>query len=152
MMQHLSRRTWIGTLVMVVALVASKAAQASCVAPLESGRWRNLDEQSGIAYIDVKMVRCDESGTDVSNRPSYSMRCWTRRSEGKFYGRAPVDADYKVWQGKRWLVGKVYTGGYQDHVWVRYATRGGQPHLRVLIKHKSLDSKPDAYSEFWFAR
>jgi muconate cycloisomerase len=59
---------------------------------------------------------------------------------------------YRPWKGERWLQGNVSTGGYQDQIWARAEDRNGASLLHVFITHKSLDSKPDAHSEYWFAK
>jgi hypothetical protein len=148
-----SRRT-VGRLLAAAALFAfPKIAQALCAAPSEDGRWRNLDPKGEPAYIDVKMVECGDQVLNGQQTPtSYSLRCWVRQSNGSFHGRPAVKATYRSWKGRQWLVGKVYTGGYQDHVWMSATDRGGQPHLHVLIRHESLDCKPSAQSEHWFRR
>jgi hypothetical protein len=132
---------------------STNKSSALCAAPSENGRWRNINAKGEPAFIDVKMVECgDQVLNGQPTQTSYSLRCWVRQSDGKFHGRPPVKATYRAWNGRRWLVGKVYTGGYQDHVWIRATERDGQPHLHVLIKHESLDSKPSAQSEHWFRR
>jgi hypothetical protein len=148
-----SRRS-VGRMLAAATLFAlPKAVRASCAAPPESGRWRNLDPKGEPAYIDVKMAECgDQVLNGHQTRTSYSLRCWVRLSNGRFHGRPTVKAAYRSWKGREWLVGKVYTGGYQDHVWVLATDRGVQPHLHVLIRHESLDSKPSAQSEHWFRR
>ena len=148
-----SRRGF-GRMVAAAALVVSpNVARAMCSAPAEDGRWRNIDPQGEPAYIDVKMVNCgDQVLNGEQTSTSYSLRCWVRQPNGSFHGRPTVKATYHPWKGHQWLVGKVYTGGYQDHVWMLAENRGGQPHLHVLIKHESLDSKPSAQSEHWFRR
>jgi hypothetical protein len=80
------------------------------------------------------------------------MRVWVRQSTGKFYGRPAVKAVYRPWKNKKWLQGNVPTGGYVDQMWVHVEDRNGQSQLHVVIKHQSLDSKPSAQSEYWFAK
>lgn len=128
-------------------------ASAICAGTAEDGRWRNTDGKADRAFVDVKMVDCGDqvlNGQQTTTR--YSMKVWVRQSSGKFHGRPAVNAIYRQWDGKRWLYGKVPTGGYLDHMWVRAVDRDGQRHLHVRIKHESLDSKPSASSEFWFRR
>ncbi|HYP07403.1 MAG TPA: hypothetical protein VER03_14315 [Bryobacteraceae bacterium] len=149
-MSEVSRRKVLGMLGVAGVLSGVKKAQAVCSTIREEGRWRNLDNQANPAYLDVKTFGCDD--TDSGEQTRYTLRCWSRLSDGKFFGREPVNAVYRVWNNKRWLVGKVYVGGYQDIVWMRAVDRGGEKHLHVLIKHKSLDRKPDAQSEFWYKR
>lgn len=80
------------------------------------------------------------------------MRVWVRQSNGTFYGRPKSKATYQKWQEQQWIVGRFYTGRYQDHVWVNAVKRDGKPHLHVVIRHESHDRKPSAQSEFFFSR
>ena len=99
------------------------------------------------------MVNCgDQVLNGEQTSTTYKMKAWTRQSSGEFFGRPWVKASYRSWNGRQWLVGKVSTGGYLDHMWMDAVTRNGVPHLHVIIKHESLDSKPSAQSEHWFSR
>jgi len=143
-------------LAVVTALALPRAASAQCVGIKEEGRWRNLDRAADPSHLDIKMRGgCGDqvlNGEQTGSRTRYTMRAWVRQSDGKFYGRPPVNAVYKPWKGQRWLQGNVPTGGYQDQIWARVEDRNGAPQLHVLIRHKSLDSKPDAHSEYWFVK
>ena len=149
----ISRRRMVGVLAAAAGLSLPATSWAMCAAPKEEGRWRNISNGNDPAFIDVKMSGCGDqvlNGRQTST--SYSLRVWVRQSAGNFYGRPPVGATYRAWNREQWLYGRVPTGGYQDHVWMRAVTRDGQPHLHVLIKHESLDSKPSSTSEHWFRR
>jgi hypothetical protein len=63
-----------------------------------------------------------------------------------------VNAAYRSWKRQQWLQGNVYTGGYQDQMWVHAEERDKQSQLHVVIKHQSLDSKPSSQSEYWFVK
>jgi hypothetical protein len=128
------------------------SARALCVKMKEEGRWRNLDHGvTDPAYVDIRMIGCGDQM--LNGRPtetSYVVRVWVRQWSGEFYGRPQVNAAYRTWKGQRWLYARVPTGGYLDHLWLRTMDHQGQPHLRVLIEHESLDNKPDASSNYWF--
>jgi len=128
------------------------AAHALCANPAEGGRWRNVDAAAtDPAFIDVRMTGCgDQVLNGEQTSTNYKLRVWVRQSSGNFYGRPSVAAGYRTWKGERWMVGRVSTGGYLDHVWMRAVQNNGQRQLHVLIKHESLDSKPSATSEHWF--
>jgi hypothetical protein len=133
------------------ALLGPGTAAAMCANPAEAGRWRNVDPKGDPALIDVRMSSCGDqvlNGEQTATR--YKLRVWVLQSSGQFYGRPSVSAGYKPWKGQQWMVGKVSTGGYLDHLWMRADNGGGQKRLHVLIKHESLDSKPSANSEHWF--
>ena len=89
------------------------------------------------------MTNCEEDAR-------YRLRAWVRQSDGNWYGRPSVDATWEQWQGKRWLVGSVSTGGYVDEIWTRAVQRDGKRMLHVYINHKSLDSKPSSTDEYWY--
>lgn len=127
------------------------SAAALCASPAETGRWRNADPNADISFVDVKMVDCgDQVLNGEQTKTRYSLKVWVRQSTGKPFGRPAVSARYRAWEGKQWLYGRVPTGGYQDHVWMRAMNNDGKKQLRVLIKHESLDSKPSASSSHWF--
>jgi hypothetical protein len=150
----LSRVVQIVTLATI--LIFPQIAFTQCVGIKEEGRWRNLDKNGDPSYIDVKMIGgCGDqalNGQQTGTEVRYTIRVWVTQSTGKFYGRPPVKAVYRSWNGRRWLQGNVSTGGYQDQMWLDVEQRNGQPQLHVFIKHKSLDSKPDAQSEYWFVK
>jgi len=148
-----SRRQVLGILAAAATIGHPESASAICAGVAEAGRWRNANNTGEPAFIDVKMVDCGDqvlNGQQTSTR--YSMRVWVRQSSGQFYGRPSVNATFRPWNGKKWLYGKVPTGGYVDHVWMSVVQRDGQPQLHVLIKHESLDRKPSSTSQFWFRR
>jgi len=137
-------------------LISSQIAFTQCVGIKEEGRWRNLASNGDPLYIDVKMIGgCGDqvlNGQQTGGDTRYTIRAWVKQSTGKFYGRPTVKAVYRSWDGRRWLQGEVPTGGYVDQMWLRVEQRNGQPQLHVFIKHKSLDSKPDAQSEYWYVK
>jgi hypothetical protein len=128
------------------------ASHALCANPAEGGRWRNVDPaQTHPAFLDVRMTSCgDQVLNGEQTSTNYKLRVWVRQSSGQFYGRPSVAAKYRSWDGKRWMVGRVATGGYVDNVWLRAVDNNGQRRLHVLIKHESLDSKPSSTTEHWF--
>lgn len=149
----LSRRWFNGVLAATIALFGSRQAHALCATAKEEGRWRNLDSDDQPTFIDVRLASCgDQVLNGQQTSTTYKMKVWVKQSPGKFYGRPWVSASYRHWNNRQWLVGKVNTGGYMDHVWMDAVTRNGIPHLRVIIKHESLDSKPSSQSEHWFSR
>jgi len=151
---QLRRIVHIGTLILVVSL--SRVAWTQCAGISEEGRWRNLDKNGDPAFIDVKIVGgCGDqvlNGQQTGSERRYTMRVWVRQSTGQFYGRPTVKAFYRLWKGKKWLRGNVSTGGYQDQMWLLVEPHEGKSQLHVLIRHQSLDSKPSAQSEYWFAK
>lgn len=149
----LSRRRALGLLAAAATVSFPEPAAAICASIAEAGRWRNSNSSGDPAYIDVKMTSCGDqvlNGHQTSTR--YTLKAWVRQSSGQYYGRPAVTATYRSWDGKRWLYGKVPTGGYVDHVWMRVVQNDGQPQLHVLIKHQSLDSKPSSTSQFYYTR
>lgn len=149
----ISRRGVIGILAVAASIGRPESASAICAGVSESGRWRNDNSSGDPAFIDVKMAECGDqvlNGQQTSTR--YSLRVWVRQSSGKFYGRPAVTATFRPWNGKKWLYGRVPTGGYVDHVWMSAVNRDGQPYLEVHIKHESLDSKPSSTSRYWFKK
>jgi len=143
-------------LAVATALVFPRVAVGQCAGISEEGRWRNLDNNGEPSYIDVKMLGgCGDqvlNGEQTASSTRYTIRVWVRQSTGKFYGRPTVNAVYRAWKGAQWLQGNVSTGGYQDQMWMRVEERNSRSHLHVYIKHQSLDSKPSAQSEYWFAK
>ncbi|MEO8004710.1 MAG: hypothetical protein ABI771_07380 [Betaproteobacteria bacterium] len=134
-----------------VLMAAPNLAAALCAAPPESGRWQNMDD-AGDPYRIV--ITLDDCGDQVLNgqqtQSRLGLRAWVKQSSGQLYGRPKVQARYVVDKGKRWLFAKVPTGGYVDNIWARRDDRGGAKQLYVFIRHKSLDSKPDAESKLRF--
>jgi hypothetical protein len=144
-------------LIAVVSVLAlPRAASGQCVGIHEEGRWRNLDKTADPSHLDIRIRGgCGDqvlNGEQTGSRRRYTLRAWVRQSDGKFFGRPQVNAVYKPWKGQRWLQGNVSTGGYQDQIWARVEDRNGASLLHVFITHKSLDSKPDAHSEYWFVK
>jgi hypothetical protein len=143
-------------LIVASGLAFPRAASTQCVGISEEGRWRNLDNKGEPSYIDIKMVGgCGDqvlNGEQTGSSVHYTMRVWVKQPTGKFYGRPTVNAAYRPWKGHQWLQGNVYTGGYQDQMWVHVEERDNRSQLHVLIRHKSLDSKPSSQSEYWFVK
>ena len=137
-------------------LTFPRVALTQCAGIHEEGRWRNLSNNGEPSYIDVKMLGgCGDqvlNGEQTASSTRYTMRVWVKQSTGKFYGRPTVKAAYRRWKGQQWLQGNVYTGGYQDQMWLHAEQRDGRSQLHVFIKHQSLDSKPSSQSEYWFAK
>jgi hypothetical protein len=133
------------------ALATPWPAHALCASPAEGGRWRNVDPKGDPAVLDVRMIDCGDqvlNGEQTDTR--FRLRVWVPQSTGSLYGRPSVAANVRSWQGKRWMVGRVPTGGYVDNVWMNAVQSNGERRLHVLIKHESLDSKPSSTSEHWF--
>jgi hypothetical protein len=143
-------------LAVATVLTFPRVALTQCLGISEEGRWRNLDNNGEPSYIDVKMVGgCGDqvlNGEQTGTSIHYTMRVWVKQSTGKFYGRPTVNAVYRPWKGNQWLQGNVPTGGYQDQMWLHVEQRDRRSQLHVLIKHKSLDSKPSSQSEYWFVK
>jgi hypothetical protein len=138
-------------IVRAIAFGLPSSAWCLCASPPEAGRWRNVDPKADPAVIDVRMTGCgDQVLNGEQTKTSYRLRVWVLQSSGKYYGRPSVEARATRWKGETWMVGRVNTGGYVDHIWTNAVQSGGQRRLRVLIKHQSLDSKPSATSEHWF--
>lgn len=137
-------------------LISPLLSFAQCEGIKEEGRWRNLDKKGDPAYIDVKMTGgCGDevlNGASTGSSTSYTMKVWIRQPSGQFYGRPTVKAFYRLWKREKWLRGNVYTGGYQDQMWLHVEERNGRPQLHVFIRHESLDSKPSAQSEYWYTK
>lgn len=143
-------------LLAIAAIVTfAQSAFTQCAAPKEEGRWRNLDNNGEPSFIDIRMTGgCGDevlNGVQTGGQSRYSLRVWVRQSSGQYFGRPTVKAAYRRWKNQQWLQGNVYTGGYQDQMWVRAEERDGRSQLHVFIIHKSLDSKPSSQSEYWFA-
>jgi hypothetical protein len=149
-------RRKINILALAAMFMLPQIASTQCVAIRESGRWRNLDKNGDPAFIDVKTPGgCGDqvlNGEPTGSSPRYTLRVWVRQSSGQFYGRPTVNAAYRLWRNRRWLQGNVSTGGYQDQMWMLVEQHNGQQQLHVFIKHKSLDSKPSAQSEYWYVK
>ncbi len=148
-----SRRALVMGLLGAAEITLPVQAWALCASPKESGRWHNTNATGEPAYIDIKMVDCgDQVLNGVQTKTRYSLKVWVKQSSGKYYGRPTVSAAYRTSKGVKWLYGRVVTGGYEDQMWMRAVDRDGKPHLHVLIKHQSLDSKPSSTSEYWYSR
>lgn len=149
-------RRMVTFLIVAIALAIPRIGWTQCAGISEEGRWRNLDNKGEPSFIDIKMVGgCGDqvlNGEQTGSSVHYTMRVWVRQSTGKFYGRPTVDAVYRPWKRQQWLQGNVYTGGYQDQMWVRSEERDHRSQLHVFIKHQSLDSKPSSQSEYWFIK
>jgi hypothetical protein len=120
---------------------ASQPAWAQCSDPL-ARMWDNVkgptntNDQPG--RIEVKFTACGDTGGPTS----LGVRAWVYSSNG-WYGRPTAEArTARDRQGRTWLRADVWTGGYQDQMWLR---RNGA-NRQVYIYHKSLDSKPSAHS------
>jgi len=149
------RRT-VQILAIAALLALPRVALAQCAGISEEGRWKNLDNNGEPSYIDVKMLGgCGDqvlNGVATGSAPHYTLRVWVKQSTGKMYGRPTVNAVYRTWLNKKWLQGNFSTGGYVDQMWMRVEQNQGRSQLHVVIKHKSLDSKPSAQSEYWFVK
>jgi hypothetical protein len=141
---------------LAIALIVPRIGSAQCAGIHEEGRWRNLTTTGEPSYIDVKMLGgCGDevlNGQETGSSTRYTMRAWVRQSSGQYYGRPLVNAWYRSWKQQQWLRGDVPTGGYVDEMWLHVENRDNRPQLHVYIIHKSLDSKPSAQSEYWFAK
>ena len=139
-----------------IVIFTSPFIGAQCAGVSEEGRWRNLEANGDPLFIDVKMTGgCGDevlNGEQSGTSTRYSIRVWVKQSTGKLYGRPAVRAAYKTWNGKSWLRGDVYTGGYQDQMWLHVEPHDGKSQLRVLIRHQSLDSKPSSQTNYWFVK
>ncbi len=141
---------WTGaSLMLSIGLV--KQVSATCAGTAELGRWQSVGPQSEPAVLDLRMTSCgDQVLNGKRTETRFEMRAWVQQSSGNLFGRPPVAAHYREWQGHRWLTAKVPTGGYVDSVWARAAELDGQPALYAVIRHDSLDSKQSAISHHWF--
>jgi hypothetical protein len=128
-----------GAATILVALTGSTSAHALCSSPLV-GRWSNLEPGKDPGVIDVSFISCGDTNTEPVT--AFGIRPWIKQSGGQWFGRPRVKANFINSKGKRWLLGKVPTGGYVDEMFMRIENGN----LRVFIRHKSLDSKPDASS------
>lgn len=119
---------------------ASQPALAQCSHPL-ARMWDNvkgLTNTDQPQRIDVRFTACGDTGGPTT----LGVRAWVYGSNG-WYGRPTMPArTVRDSRGQTWLRADVSTGGYQDQMWLR---RDGA-NMKVFIKHKSLDSKPDASS------
>jgi hypothetical protein len=118
-------------------------AHGLCGGSPELGRWRITLPNVNPELLDLRMTNCEEDAR-------YRLRAWVRQSDGKWYGRPSVKATWEQWNGKRWFVGRVPTGGYVDEIWARAVQRDGKRMLHVYINHESLDSKPSSTDEYWY--
>src|SRR5262249_26985260 len=123
-------------LLAIVAIVTiAQSALTQCAGPKEEGRWRNLDNNGEPSFIDIRMTGgCGDqvlNGVQTGSQPGYTLRVWVRQSSGQYFGRPSVKAAYRLWKNQKWLQGNVYTGGYQDQMWVRTEERDGRSQLHV---------------------
>ena len=122
------------------ALALSGSAEALCSSQL-AGRWGPNTlavANSDPGFIDINFISCGDTNTQPNT--SFGTRVWVQQSTGKWFGRPRVKAGFVNSQGHQWLLAKVPTGGYVDQMFMR--VENGE--LVVFIRHKSLDSKPDA--------
>jgi hypothetical protein len=126
-------------------------AHALCAGSPELGRWRISVPNTNPELLDLRMSSCgDQVLNGEQTQTRYRLRAWVRQSDGNWYGRPSVNATWRNWNGKRWLVGRVPTGGYVDAIWTRAEHRDGKRMLRVVINHESLDSKPSSTDAYWY--
>lgn len=118
-------------------------AHALCSGSPELGRWRITLPNVNPELLDLRMSNCEEEAR-------YRLRAWVRQSDGNWYGRPSVEATWRNWNGKRWFVARVPTGGYVDAIWARAVQREGKRMLHVIINHESLDSKPSSTDQYWY--
>ena len=125
---------------------------AMCVKAPEEGVWWNTDAHGDLASLDIAMGSCgDQVLNGVATKTTFKLTAAARQSNGDLHHRPPVEAVHKkAKDGKTWLYAEVPTGGYVDQISVRRRDGKGQERLYVYIRHKSLDSKPDAESRLWF--
>jgi hypothetical protein len=136
-----------------VGLAVPVAAKALCAGPEEGGRWWNKDASGDPISIEVRLDDCgDQVLNGQQTKTRYSLRVFVKQSSGQLYQRPKVDASYRVSKGIRWLYARVPTGGYVDNMWLRTQVLNGRKQLQVFILHESLDSKPNAKSNFWFVQ
>jgi hypothetical protein len=115
-------------------LLSSNPVLAACSSPL-GGKWMNAaGSQDDPGSIDVV----------CSGNTRFGVTVWVLQSNGQWYARPRVPAT----SDGNGIQAKVYTGGYQDHLNIRY----NNGWLEVSIFHKSLDSKPDAFSQHWYKK
>jgi hypothetical protein len=132
----------------VAALAFSSSAQALCSSPL-AGRWGPNSQavaNSDPGFIDINFMSCGDTNTQPNT--AFGTRVWVQQSTGKWFGRPRVKANFVNSQGHQWLLAKVPTGGYVDQMFMR--VENGE--LVVFIRHKSLDSKPDASDWYRYAK
>ena len=91
-----------------------------------------------VYFIDINFISCGDTNTQPNT--SFGTRVWVQQSTGKWFGRPRVKAGFVNSQGHQWLLAKVPVGGYLDQMFMR--VENGD--MVVFIRHKSLDSKPDA--------
>lgn len=132
----------------VSVLAFSSSAHALCSSPLV-GRWgpnAQAVTNSDPGFIDISFISCGDTNTQPDT--SFGVKPWVKQSSGQWFGRRREKATFTNSAGHRWLLAKVVTGGYQDHMFMR--VENGE--LVVFIKHKSLDSKPDASNWYRYAK
>ena len=141
------RRRWLTGFAAVIALSfpALDSAHALCSSPL-TGRWANVEQGKDPGIIDVNFTSCGDTNTQPNT--AFGVKVWVKQSSGQWFGRPRVKGNFINSQGKQWLLAKVPTGGYVDNMFMRIE-RGD---LRVFVRHKSLDSKPDATSWFTYKK
>src|SRR6266545_2353443 len=134
-------RFWVVLVCAVVLTLAfAEYAHALCSSPL-AGRWgpnAQAQANSDPGFIDISFISCGDTNTQPDT--TFGVKVWIKQSSGQWFGRRRERANFVNSSGHRWLLAKVATGGYQDHMFMR--VESGE--LVVFIKHKSLDSKPDA--------
>ena len=121
-------------------LLSVSPVHAICSDPL-TGKWTDRGGQGrDPASFDVVFTGCGDTNFETT---SYGVTVWSW-SNNSWYARPRVRAEYKRDRsGKMWLRADVPTGGYLEQLYIpKMSTRPSQ--LRVFIRWKSLDSKPDA--------
>src|SRR5205085_5615334 len=126
--------------VIAAVLAFSGSAEALCSSQL-AGRWGPnaiAVANSDPGFIDINFISCGDTNTQPNT--SFGTRVWVQQSTGKWFGRPRVKAGFVNSQGHQWLLAKVPVGGYLDQMFMR--VENGD--MVVFIRHKSLDSTPDA--------
>ncbi|BAZ40333.1 hypothetical protein NIES4101_62940 [Calothrix sp. NIES-4101] len=136
-----------------IGILHSEPAVSLCTSPKEAGRWTSIDPKGDPYIIEINMTDCgDQVLNGVQTQTRYAVKVSVKQSSGALYQRSQVEGRLVNSGGKRWLFAKVPTGGYVDNMWMRTETVAGKTQLYVSILHKSLDSKPDARSRFWYSK
>jgi hypothetical protein len=133
-------------LAMITTLFFVTPVKAQCSDPL-IGKWTDRGGPGREpASFDIYFTGC---GDTPSESTSYGVRVWAWRSDGTWYGRPPVRGEYRqATDGQTWFRADVPTGGYLEQLFIRQVG----PRLRVFIRWKSLDSKPDATEKRTFSK